>query len=278
MSSRRAPVLSPWLVVPLLCLTLYPSGSVFAKSIQECMQLSHLSFEGTIQALHASSLPPIAAADTTFLVSIDTVFAPIPPAMGDVQGHTITVISQHPMNLFVGQRHFFFVNPRLYGYNMAVLEVCRVEVDADSAEVLDNIANAARDIADKQLLERLDAAEKVVVANVRHVAPYHGGTPQVVIGSEHNPDWWTASLKVLSTEKGVADTSLAPLFAHSMDVAWVGAPKLAIGPDTSIFILDQATILEYNTSELTVQDPLDVQPISELARIRALLSELRRRR
>jgi hypothetical protein len=242
------------------------------------MQLSRLYFKGTVLSVHNSLLPPIPASDSTFVVSIDTVFAPVPPALGDVRGQPVMVISQNPANLMAGERFFLFVNGRLYGHNMAVLEVCRTEVTADSAEVLQDIANAGKKLEDQLLKERLTAAEKIVVAKVLDISPYRGRTPQVVIGSEHNPDWWTADIQVISTEKGVHEPTLEVLFAHSRDVAWAVAPKLAPGPDSMILILDQAMIPEYNVSELSVQDPLDVQSTSELGHIRALLDEIHRRR
>lgn len=132
-------------------------------------------------------------------------------------------------------------------------------------------SDAAQKAADSELAQRLAQAEVVVSGEVLSVAPLAPQQPG--IRSEHNPDWWQATVEVQSVEKGnVSTKTISVLFANSRDIAWYRSPKLKKG-DRGIWLLHNRDISGKPVPGLAVTDSLDSQPPSELSRIRSLLQK-----
>jgi hypothetical protein len=128
-------------------------------------------------------------------------------------------------------------------------------------------------ISDETLLRRLDAASWVVVGKVVSAAPARVLTSESPEITEHEPDWWVARVAIESVEKGTGRPSeLEVLFPHSDDVAFYRNPKLSPGQE-SLFILheDQMPKRSRGLEGLTALDPLDVQDLGQLLRVRLLL-------
>ena len=125
--------------------------------------------------------------------------------------------------------------------------------------------NAADDTA---LAAHLSEAQVVVSGTVNAVdAPAAEGPPGL---SMHNAKWTRATITVESVEKGaVSGKSLAVFFPSSEDIAWSKAPKLAKGQHGVWLIHGGDSAM--GAPGLAVVDPLDSQPIGDLARIRAQL-------
>jgi hypothetical protein len=243
------------------------------SAVKDCLEHSAFVFIGTVTEPGASTMPPIARNDSTFVVSVDdTIF--VPKALRNPIGQPITLVSEGAAHVSLGERFFFFVTGFLYGPSMAAREACRIPLEPDSLAIRGYITQIQSDIAEGNLRKRLQAAETVVLGRVISIAPFSGGTPQPSIGSEHNPDWWEAQVQVLSTEKGLARVSIRALFAHSLDMAWLHAPKLVAGQDT-VLILDRIPIREFATDQLAVTHPLDVQSPADLDSLRVLLRRVR---
>ena len=245
------------------------------RAIKDCVEQSTFAFIGTVTTPASSTMPiHITPSDSTFTVSVDDTII-VPRRLRDHLGQQIMLVSDGPAHVTQGERFYFLVTGFFHGTNMAAREFCRFAVDPDSLLIRDYINQARTELANEKIKDRLKAAEVVVVGRIAGISPFTRGTPQQSIASEHNPDWWEAQVEVLSTEKGRARSSLTALFAHSADPAWVLAPKLVASRDSLILILDKTHIREFDVDSLTVINPLDVQPSSELRRIRQLLAEVR---
>jgi hypothetical protein len=98
---------------------------------------------------------------------------------------------------------------------------------------------------------RLTSAEQVILGRVVSVKPAGDNGPI----SEHRPIWQIATLEVQEALKGNASpgSNVDVVFQASMDVAWVGWPKLHAGQD-GVFLLQR------DKMGLSVQSPLDVHP------------------
>ena len=133
----------------------------------------------------------------------------------------------------------------------------------------DPTAQPETSVSDAQVRARLALAEVVVsgvVSAAAQVAP-----PRPPFISQHDPDWWRATIDVASVEKGrVASKTVTALFANSTDVAWFRSPKLHIG-DHRVLLLQRADPFGKPLQELAVVDPLDVLPLTGLDRVRTLL-------
>ena len=119
--------------------------------------------------------------------------------------------------------------------------------------------------------QRLAQAETVISGTVTAIAAGPAKRPPFL--SQHDPDWWHATIGVESVEKGnVAGKMATIFFANSSDVAWYKAPKLAKG-DHGVWLLQNKDSFGKPTPGPAVIDPLDSRPISELAKARALLKK-----
>lgn len=127
-------------------------------------------------------------------------------------------------------------------------------------------------VPDRELLRRLDSAELVLLGTVREVREPVGG--RKVPGSEHDPVWREAILKVGSLEKGrPGSPTVTFLFASSRDVQWAGAPKAREGQE-AIWLLRREQKPGLLGRDLVILEPLDVLPPGELERVRRLIRNL----
>jgi hypothetical protein len=247
---------------------------------------SGLVFSGTVQRENAATMAVVPADAGTAVVRVDRVLK-APPVLTGLVGHQITLLPAPNSPITAGQRSVFFTRAWLYGDSLAVIEVGRLEqaddrdvsrLDAEMNEVSGLIGEADRRAADDQLTERLRRAETIVSGRVRETHPLQREQPGPV--SEHDPEWWEATLEVSSTEKGEppAGQLLTVLFPNSTDEFWIDSAKLTPGME-AIFVLqrDQAEkgFPVLRVAGLTALDPLDVHPVEALPRIRALLGRTR---
>lgn len=127
-------------------------------------------------------------------------------------------------------------------------------------------------VPDRELLRRLDSAELVLVGTVREVREPAGG--RKVLGSEHDPLWREAILKVGSLEKGRPESpTVTFLFASSRDVQWAGSPKVREGQE-AVWLLRREQKPGLLGRDLVILEPLDVLPLDELERVRRLIRNL----
>ena len=128
-------------------------------------------------------------------------------------------------------------------------------------------SNGAEDL----LTQRLAQSVAVIHGVVTDTAPAAGAGP--AFRSQHDPDWWQATVEVSSVEKGAAPAgTMSVMFANGLDIAWVRSPKLSKGAE-GIFLLQDKDPFGRGLPGLAVVDPLDWQPAAELDRVRKLLAQ-----
>ena len=92
-------------------------------------------------------------------------------------------------------------------------------------------------------------------------------------GSEHDPLWWRAPIKVTSFEKGRSTgRSVTVNIATNFDYLWALAPEPKAG-DTGIFLLQPDREKQFRVSGFFLINALDALPTSELERVRRLIKQ-----
>lgn len=130
-------------------------------------------------------------------------------------------------------------------------------------------SRAPQSAADSDLAQRLAQAEIVISGMVLATTRFASQRPGLI--SEHDPDWWQATIEVESVEKGKVTTKTVPvLFANSTDIAWYRSPKIKKG-ERGVWLLHNRDTFGRAVPGLAVVQPADKQPITELAKVRALL-------
>jgi hypothetical protein len=236
---------------------------------------SQLVFLGTIQRVGAATEANIPVDDRTAIVRVDRVLRSVKQFQA-LQGREVTVQLRRESPAEVGETAVFFTQSWLYGKSIAVVEVGRGEASQEKA-LSSQMEEAKVKVEDEKLGNRIATAELVVLGTVTRVqpAPEEKGNRPI---TEHDPDWWEATVAVKSVEKGQLPPELKVRFAHSMDEMWIDSPKLRKG-ETAVFLLRQDQqekgMPALRRPGWTALDPLDVQPPARIAQLRALLQAQR---
>jgi hypothetical protein len=281
---RTLAVLSP------LCAMAAMETSAQEESVAALAQRSAIVVAGKVVRVNASLEPMQAASSNTIVITISRMYAGAEIA-GDQKGRMATVLLSHPSpNAKPGTEALFFGNPRFIGKSLTI---------ADEGELFGGAASAAnvgleatvQTRRDQPLVERMVSASSIFRGKVEGehpitVADQPGERREPA--SEHDPEWWVASVRVLTSLRGATEGALVNvIFPASRDVMWFNAPKLKEGQE-SIFITHApersderlmrapgvAAFLERQPAEL-VNQPFDVAPASDEARVRALLTKAR---
>jgi hypothetical protein len=235
------------------------------------MRQAPFSFVGTIEHLGAATMSNIPINERTAVVQVSYVLH-APPAFAGLAGHRITVQLAADKDLpAVGDSAAFFVEGLSFGESVAVSEVGRLPVDAVEPHVSAAItagqptafAALEKQAATQQLREHADSADAVILGRVTKLE-----RAVIPIRSEHDPDWWKATLEVLHVEKGNVGTGeVAVLYANSTDVRWRTAPK----PKASqggLWLLHATTGELSAVAPFTILHPEDFQQTQNLDQLR----------
>jgi hypothetical protein len=234
-------------------------------SIDELTRSSSFVFLGTVLEKGASNLIAVDPHDDLVLVRVDRALR-VDPALGDVQGKTVTVETPNGDELQAGAQAVFFAQSWIHAEEIAVREVARL-----GPESADDVAAAVGRLPDLHLAERLAGAVAVVQAEVRATQPVPG-----LLRDRQSPLWAQADLDVLSTLKGDAEGKRL-FFPTSDSHHWYDAPKFTPG-QRGVIVLHADDPLAGKWLDgiggdvVTALDPADVQPESELEHVRALLA------
>jgi len=253
-----------------LAFTLTLSGAWVASPGQQPLRPAQATiiFTGTVMQLHATTFAPpdtmIPASDRTIVVRVDKVLKST-PEVAWLQGNTITLEAKDPSTFRVGMRGTFFTTGGRWGDGVELLEIAHYEDGTPVPKF-----RTRQEDADAALAKRLAQVDLVISGTVSSTAPL----PYIQhVISEHMPDWCLATIEVETVEKGnLTRKTVTVMFAASTDVAQYNRPKLKPG-DHAIWLLHtQVPDMWGNTvPRLAATDPLDSQPITELAKVRALL-------
>lgn len=240
--------------------------------LSEWLEQSQWVIRATVEEPTKSTVAVLPSSANTVALRVDEILYG-PETFADHKNRVVTLYSNQPAGLVKGYRAVFFTRSWVYGASLAVAEVGRVEEDT-TANIRSEIDSARGALTDQKLRERIRRAELVILGKVAKTQPAHE-TQRHRVETEHDPEWWTASVEVVSTEMGkVAEHVVSVLFPSSRDEMWIDSRKLAPG-QTWILILQRNQVEKgwpvLRLPGLTALDPLDVQPPDQLDRIRELI-------
>ena len=199
-------------------------------TIIDLLRQAPLSFVGTIEHLGAATME-MATDDRTAVVYVDRVLHG-PQSLLGLGGQRITLhlaAGAHPCR--VGDTAAFFVQVLAIGESAAVAEIGRLPL----ADVEPHMRQAAttgehafasleRRIEADSLRQRAHESDALVLASVVKLEKAQQSGVRAL--SEHDPDWWVATLHVYHVERGdVKEGEVAVRYANSTDVKWRDAPK-----------------------------------------------------
>ena len=198
------------------------------EEISRLLRQAPFSFVGTVEHRGAATMTDVLIDDRTAVVRVDHVLH-APDAFLTLQGHRITVqllADREPPA--VGESMAFFAEGLALGDSVAVVEVGRHAVDSGEPRVTRALeagdpgafASLQRDIEVDRLREHADGADAIVVGRVVRLEK-----AAATDYSEHDPDWWQATLEVQHVERGTVEPGpMSVLYANSLDVQWRAAP------------------------------------------------------
>jgi hypothetical protein len=243
-----------------------------SDALKGLLEQSPFSFVGSIVLLGAATMTDIPVDDHTAVVHVDHVLH-APSAFAHMEDHRITIqLAQDAELPTVGQTLAFFVEGLAFGESVAVKEIGRLPVE--SVETQANAALAAgtpagafdavlHDMRQGKIRDHMMAADAVVIGRVVGVEKAGPSSH-----SEHDPDWWRATIDVFHVERGnVAAGNVQVLFANSTDVRWYRAPKAAAGQG-GVWILHATEGDLTALAPFQILHPEDFQPTQQLDELR----------
>jgi hypothetical protein len=240
----------------------------------DAVSRSGFIFVGTVKAIGAAT-PTISKTPNSAVVTVNRVLEALPP-IGDATGKDVTVRLLNPQKIRKGQQAVFFTYLQTAGATLGLVEVAS-EPAAQESRTESQIKGARRILADEALTRRLTSARLVVVGTFGEAKPTEEGLERT---GEHDPMWWRGPIDVESFEKG--QTTGGPVYvnyASSDDVVWERSPKPKAG-QKGVFLLQpeigKPIENRFQITGLFLIDPLDLQSVSELERVRRLLRTSRR--
>jgi chloramphenicol 3-O-phosphotransferase len=235
----------------------------------DAVDRSGFIFVGTVKAI-GSSTPTITRTRNSAVVRVDRVIEALPP-IGDPTGKNVTVRLRDSQKLQKDQRAIFFTYLQTAGATLGLVEVM-LQPETQATRVETQVKQARQILSDAALTRRLASARMVVVGVFGEPQPTEEARERK---GEHDPMWWRGPIKVESFEKGErTEGPVSVNFASSDDVVWERSPKPKAG-ERAIFLLQpqvgRPIEKQYQIRGLFLIDPLDVQPVTELERVRKLI-------
>ncbi len=261
--------LLPLIAVAVLLSCRGPAEDGVSEETKTFLPQSDFVFRGTV-LLHNTATIALDDVSDLAVVRVDEV-VDAPPALEKLVGQQITVKLKDLEGAPVGGERVFFTSAWHFGESVGVIEVGSYAIERQRFRVerlRKEIQVWRQAEADRQLRARLQEARLVIAGQVASVRPHEReGGPW----SEHDPEWWEAVITVEDILKGrVEDSTVVVLYANSVDVMWYDSPKLQVGEE-GIWILPSASTAHLLPEQLLITDQKDLQPKSELDRLRTLL-------
>ena len=244
------------------------------EAIADLLRRAPISFVGTVEHLGAATMSGLPIDERTAVVRIDHMLH-APEALSRLEGHRATVQLEAGSDpLPPGESAAFFAEGLAFGETVALREVGRLPV----ADVEPHLTAAAergergafaplqRRLQAEDLRGHASAADAVVVGEVVGLQNVAGGEGAF---SEHDPDWWTATIAVHHVEQGdLQPGQVTVLYPNSRDVRWAHVPK-PTPSEYGVWILhategDLARLAPYQ-----IVDVDDRQPLQSLETLRA---------
>jgi hypothetical protein len=242
------------------------------EAIRNLLEKSSFSFIGTVEQFGAATMASLPVDDRTAVVHVDHVLDAA-PAFAQMEGHRVTVqLARNVEPPAVGQALAFFTQGLAFGESIAVAEVGRLPVEdvephATSALQAGLQAGAfvgiRGDMRQIALRNHASASTAVVVGRVVKIEKALPST-----GSEHDPDWWRATIDVRQVERGTVGIGpVEVLFPNSFDVRWHGVPKPKAASE-GVWILHATQGALRDAAPFQLMDADDYQTVDQLDAIR----------
>jgi hypothetical protein len=260
----------PKLIVVCLALFVLQPQFVYAQAsttVEDLARRATLIFLGTVEKTGASTMPAAKASAATAVVRVDQVIDS-PGAPPGLAGKPITVQLLEAGSVKPGSQSVFFTKGWLLGESMAVIEVGRLGRDTNIQRLTEQINGVHQTVADEALQNQLATAEAVISGRVTAVR--RAEIPR--LGTEHDPDWYTAVIQVESIIKGqMPGREVTLLFPRSDDVMWHNSPKFKEGQQGVWLLHRNQARLAGIENQLTALRPLDFHSREELGRVERLV-------
>jgi hypothetical protein len=240
-------------------------------AIVDLLRRSSFSFIGTVEHLGAATMGSVPIGERTAVVQVNHVMH-APPAFTGIDGQRVTLeLAADQPAPAAGDSFAFFAEGLAFGESMALREVGRLPVDAVMGHVnaaLDagsssTFAGLLSQVEADQVREHAAGADAVVVGRVVGLARAFGP-----VSSEHDPEWWKATLDVFHVEKGnVKPGQVTVLYPNSIDVQWRAIPKPKASQGGLWFLHATSGDLA-KAAPYALLHPEDFQPTQELDSLR----------
>jgi hypothetical protein len=240
--------------------------------VADLLRKGPLSFLGTVEYVGAATMAGVSIDDRTAVVQVVHVLH-APAVFTGLAGQRVTVqLSADTDPPAVGDTVAFFTRGLAYGESLVVEEAGRLPADrfdeqftaAAETGVPATLDAVQQEILETDLREHASAADAVVTGRVV-------GLEKAAAGglSEHDPDWWKATLSVPHVERGdVVPGEVAVLYANSQDVAWRRAPKPRASQE-GVWLLHATEGDLREAAAYQILHPEDYQPVQQLDVLRA---------
>jgi len=242
-------------------------------AIKKNLEAASFSFIGTVEQLGAATMSNLSINERTAVVNVDHVLN-APPAFAQFEGHRVTVqLDPKSKPPAVGEAAAFFTQGLSFGDSVAVSEVARMSVEdveshATRAMQAGVRAGAFADLRGQMRNEKLrkhatSESDAVIVGRVVKVEKALAGS-----ASEHDPDWWRATIEVQHVERGsVKKGQVEVLYPNSVDVRWHSAPKPKPSSE-GVWMLHATAGALRDAAPYQIVHPDDYQPVGQLDAIR----------
>jgi hypothetical protein len=239
-----------------------------SSSITSLRRAASFVFTGRVEREASSSLSSIPASSATVVVRVEHIYD-APRDLQNQIGQEVTVIHAEgsaPEN--GNQRRLFFTEPVAYGETVGVREIGSVADPGDRDAVEELVAHVRTEMDEQRLQQHIASADAVIHGKVIDVRSAEIGSARRF--SEHDPEWWIATISILRSFKGDLNGNIAVRYPHSSDVRWYTAPKPEAGQE-EIFVLhrdglmlDHAALAILHPTDMLGAEPEELNRLSRL--------------
>jgi hypothetical protein len=246
--------------------------------LAELLRRSQFVFEATVQQHQQATMSDVDVGPSTVVVRIDQVLQ-APAALSRAAGSraTVQLLEGEPVPA-IGERLTLFTSAVAFGEGIVLAEVGRAEpetlgevaVAAGAPAAVPGarpgrphpVLETAQRLDDERLRAHMDDAAAVVIGRV--VALERVGPAG---RSEHDADWWRATIQVEHVEKGDVPDQVQVVFANSTDTHWARLPKLRAGEE-GLWLLHATDEDQADLAPFMLRDTDDAHPADHLDRLR----------
>ena len=245
--------------------------------IVDLLSRSQFVFEGSVTALRQSTVTDVPADANTVVVNVTRVLQG-PAALSKLAGSNVTVqlLAGSP-RLAVGASTVLYTVGVAFGENVAVAEVGRSTPEAAGGSTMaagvkavltgarsgraHPVLDAAQQLADDQFRAHADAVAAVVIGRVSSLKK-----AGPMIASEHDANWWKATIAVEHCEKGDLKGRVDVLYPNSSDIRWARVPRPQAG-QVGLWLLHPTPTERTDLAPYSLLDENDFKPADQLERL-----------